>query len=439
MTSSRLDHPPTLSADRRPIPRLIIVVKGYPRLSETFIAQELAGLEARGLSFIIVSLRHPTDKARHALNNAITAPVVYLPEYLHHEPLRVFSAWRRARRLPGYAEAKTLWLKDLRRDSSRNRIRRFGQAMVLAAEMADLGRFDHIYVHFLHTPASVARYAAKMRHLPWSVSAHAKDIWTTPLWEKQEKLADLSWLVTCTAAGYQHLHDLAPPDRRERISLLYHGLDFSRFPSPPDRPFRDGTDPQHPVDILSVGRLVAKKGYDDILAALAQLPPSLAWRFTHIGGGSLQKSLRKTAENLGIAARITWRGAQAADQVLAALRTADLFVLAPKVAPDGDRDGLPNVLLEAASQGLACLSTAAVGVPELITDQVTGYLVPPSQPQALRDALVRLIGDPNLRHRLGQAANHHVRTAFTADAGLDSLVHKLTPPIAHLRSKEGGP
>ena len=138
-------------------------------------------------------------------------------------------------------------------------------------------------------------------------------------------------------------------------------------------------------------------------------------------------------------ARITWRGAQAADQVLAALRTADLFVLAPKVAPDGDRDGLPNVLLEAASQGLACLSTAAVGVPELITDQVTGYLVPPSQPQALRDALVRLIGDPNLRHRLGQAANHHVRTAFTADAGLDSLVHKLTPPIAHLRSKEGGP
>lgn len=405
------------------------MVKGYPRLSETFIAQELAGLEARGLSFMIVSLRHPTDKAHHPLNDAITAPVVYLPEYLHQEPVRVFFAWLKARRLPGYGLAKTLWVKDLKRDFSRNRIRRFGQALVLAAEMADFGTIEHIYVHFLHTPASVGRYAATLRDLPWSVSAHAKDIWTTPAWDKQEKLAEMSWLVTCTTAGYRHLRDLAPPDRRERVSLLYHGLDFSRFPPPPDRPFRDGTDPQNPVEILSVGRLVAKKGYDDVLAALAQLPSSLAWRFTHIGGGSLQKSLRKTAENLGIAPRITWRGAQAADQVLTALRAADLFVLAPKVAKDGDRDGLPNVLLEAASQGLACLSTDAVGVPELITDQVTGCLVPPSQPQALRDALIRLIGDPHLRHRLGQAGNRHVRATFTAEAGLDILVHKLTPPV----------
>ena len=150
----------------RLVPRLVIVVKGYPRLSETFIAQELAGLEARGASFVIVSLRHPTDKAIHALNKAITAPVVYLPEYLHQEPLRVFSAWRRARRLPGYAEAKALWLKDLRRDLSRNRIRRFGQALVLAAEMADLGTIEQIYVHFLHTSASVGRYAARLCRLP---------------------------------------------------------------------------------------------------------------------------------------------------------------------------------------------------------------------------------------------------------------------------------
>jgi len=419
---------PRITSQHRSIPRLIIVVKGYPRLSETFIAQELAGLEARGVSFVIVSLRHPTDKTIHALNKTITAPVVYLPEYLHQEPLRVISAWFRVRRLPGYAAAKALWVKDLRRDLSRNRIRRFGQALVLAAEMADLGQIEQVYVHFLHTPASVARYAARLRGLPWSVSAHAKDIWTTPLWEKQEKLSDAHWLVTCTAAGYQHLRDLAPPARQDHVSLLYHGLDFSRFPAPPDRPARDGTDPHNPVEILSVGRLVAKKGYDDVLAALAQLPPSLAWRFTHIGGGSLQKSLRKTAEDLGLAEKITWRGAQAADQVLAALRAADLFVLAPKVAEDGDRDGLPNVLLEAASQGLACLSTHAVGVPELFTDHVTGCLVPPSQPQALGDALIRLIGDPALRHRLGQAANRHVRATFAADAGLDVLAKKLTAP-----------
>ena len=143
-----------------------IVVKGYPRLSETFIAQEIRGLEKRGLDLRIVSLRHPTDPARHPVHDEIAAPVTYLPEYLWQEPLRCFRAWRRARKMPGYRAARAAFLADLRRDPTPNRVRRFGQACVLAAELD--GRIDWLHAHFLHTPGSVARYAARLLGLPIS-------------------------------------------------------------------------------------------------------------------------------------------------------------------------------------------------------------------------------------------------------------------------------
>src|SRR5216684_6715505 len=124
-----------MTASGFPSGRVAFVLKGYPRLSETFIAQEIHALEARGLDVQIVSLRHPTDRTRHPVHGQIRAPVLYLPEYLKDEPRRVLAAWRRARSLPGYAAARRAWLTDLIRDPTPNRIRRFGQAMVLAAEL----------------------------------------------------------------------------------------------------------------------------------------------------------------------------------------------------------------------------------------------------------------------------------------------------------------
>src|SRR6202040_1606786 len=200
--------------------RVAFVLKGYPRLSETFVAQEILALERRGLDILIVSLRHQTDHSTHPVHGLIRAGLLYLPEYLYQEPRRVWDGWRRSRRRPGYGRARAAWLADLRRDPTPNRVRRFGQALVLAAELpADI---DRLHAHFLHTPASVTRYAAVMLGLPWSVSAHAKDIWTTPAWEKREKLAAADWAVTCTASGHAHLAALAP--RNERVALCYHGV-----------------------------------------------------------------------------------------------------------------------------------------------------------------------------------------------------------------------
>jgi glycosyltransferase involved in cell wall biosynthesis len=402
--------------------RVAFVLKGYPRLSETFIAQEILALERRGLGILIVSLRQPTDRAVHPVHQAIRAARLYLPEYLCREPARVWRGWRRARRQPGYRRALRAWLVDLLRDPTPNRVRRFGQALVLAAELP--GDVDRLHAHFLHTPASVARYAALTAGLEWTVSAHAKDIWTIPDWEKRDKLGEAKWAVTCTKSGRAHLASLAP--RPERVALCYHGLDLERFSPPPPRPRGgDGSDPEHPVMLLSVGRAVAKKGYDDLLAALALLPPGLAWRFVHIGGGGLAAGLRSQAEGLGLSPRLEWRGALPQPEVLAAYRHADLFALAAKVTEDGDRDGLPNVLMEAQSQRLACVATDISGIPELIEHATTGLLVPPGDPPALARALAGLIRDPARRAALGAAGEQRVRSIFAMNAGIDLLARRF--------------
>src|SRR5690606_28966841 len=144
-----------------PLPhKIVVLLKGYPRLSETFIAQELLGLERAGLSLVLVSLRRPTDAKRHPVHDEIRAPVVYLPEYLHEEPLRVLRGLVKSFRAPGVGAAFRQFLKDLPRDLSRNRFRRFGQAAVLVGEFPEAGGWLH--AHFIHTPASVANYAARM-------------------------------------------------------------------------------------------------------------------------------------------------------------------------------------------------------------------------------------------------------------------------------------
>ncbi|MFP6743315.1 MAG: glycosyltransferase family 4 protein [Alphaproteobacteria bacterium] len=402
---------------------IAFVLKGYPRLSETFIAQEIRGLEQAGLAISIIALRHPTDPHRHPILQEIQAPVSYLPEYLWRHPLRLWRGWRRARRMAGYQAARQVWFDDLRRDRSANRVRRFGQALVLAAELDPA--IDRLHAHFLHTPSSVTRYAALITGLPWSCSAHAKDIWTSPEWEKREKLASCHWAVTCAAASYNHLDALAP---RGRIELVYHGLDFSRFPACPpatEGPPRDGSDSDKPVTILAVGRAVEKKGFDDLLAALATLPDDLHWRLIHIGGGEKRQALADQARDAGLDDRIDWRGAQPQDVVLGAYRDADLFVLPSRITRDGDRDGLPNVLMEAMSQGLCVVSTRVSGIPELIDDGETGRLVDGGDRPALSNVLATLITDPTQRDRLGRAGNVRVRRDFAMDRGLARLAAKF--------------
>ena len=238
-------------------------------------------------------------------------------------------------------------------------------------------------------------------------------------------------MVTCTAVNRAELAALAPEPGR--VELVRHGLDLTEFPPPPppaapSRPppasARADGEPRA-LTILSVGRAVEKKGYPDLVAALARLPDTPAWRFVHVGGGPHIESLRRLAERAGIAHRTEWAGALARPELLARLRAADLFVLASRVARDGDRDGLPNVLLEAQSQGLSCVATRVSAIPEFIEDGVNGILVPPEDPDALAAGIERLLRDPDLRRRLGAAGERRVRAEFSSVAGADRLAAKF--------------
>jgi glycosyltransferase involved in cell wall biosynthesis len=401
--------------------RIATIVKGYPRLSETFIAQEILGLEKRGVSQLIVSLRKPTDGKVHDLHRDIRADVLYLPEYLKDDPARVQRARAWAERQPGFARARAAYEADFARDGSANRRRRFGQACVLAHELpADI---DWLHVHFLHTPASVTRYAALVRGLGWSFSAHAKDIWTTPEWELREKLAAAAWGATCTRANLDYLRSLA--GRPGDVHLVYHGLDFSRFPPPAQHAAAE------PQTVVSVGRAVEKKGYADLLRALASLADDRRWRFEHAGGGPLIARLKAQAERLGLAGRIVWHGARSRDEVFSLLRRGDIFALPSRLTASGDRDGLPNVLMEAQAFGLPVVSTDISGIPELIDDGGNGLLVPQKDPPALADALRRLLDDPGLRRRLGEAGARTVRERFSCEPGIDFVAAQLA------RSRKG--
>ncbi|MFK7764989.1 MAG: glycosyltransferase [Roseobacter sp.] len=401
--------------------RLAVVVKGWPRLSETFIAQELVALEARGIDFDIWSLRHPTDIKRHPLHEKLQAPVHYLPEYLKDEPARVLKGVARARSLPGFSAAWQAFRRDYARDHTPNRVRRFGQACVLARELP-VGA-SGLYAHFLHTPASVARYTAILRGLPWSFSAHAKDIWTSPEWDLREKLDPAHhgahFGATCTGFGAAHLQGLT--DRPDRVDLVYHGLDLTRFPAPPARTPRA---PTAPIALMSVGRLVEKKGFDRLLDALALLPDTLSWHWTHIGGGTLKESMRDKADALNLSDRITWRGACDQPEVIDEMRRSDLFVLPSRIAEDGDRDGLPNVLMEAASQKLPILSTPVSAIPEFIETGTHGLLVEDT-PKVIARALEDFAARPDGGVPLADAAYHRLTSEFRMDPGIDLLASRL--------------
>ena len=385
--------------------RAAIIVKGYPRLSETFVAQELLELQKHGLDFTIYSLRQPTSQEIHPIHGEITADIEYLPEYLYKDLTRLIKCWWKVRKLNTYREAISFWIKDLARDFSFNRVRRIGQAIVLSAEISS--NVELLYAHFLHTPASVARYTSMLLNIPWSCSAHAIDVWTTPEWEIRDKVEHCKWIITCTKTNQKYLNKFT--DDPEKIKMAYHGIDLKRFPANKKNYFKSNT----VTRLLSVGRVVEKKGFEDLLLALSRLPKNLNWTFEHIGGGKDLNRLKKLAVSYHISEKIIWRGTCSQNEVLSSYTDADIFILASKIARNGDRDGLPNVLIEAQSQGIPCISTRVSAIPELIQDGNNGLLVEPGDVDGLCTNLGRLIESQSERKRIGISGQDLVFQEFS--------------------------
>lgn len=391
--------------------RLGMVLKGYPRISETFISNEIRGLEKNGFAVHIFSMRKPRENFTHESVRDIQAKVTYLPEsmlwglpalvwntlaYACSHPKRFTRGLRMLGSRFAGAPKKHTWLKH------------FMQGCYLANKAQGLD-IAHLHAHFAHTPTTVALYGALFLDIPFSFTAHAKDIYTQAPERIREKLALARFAVTCT--GYNKVFLDTLTERPERIHKVYHGIDLSLFNGA--AALREQQPAEPPYRIMTVARFVEKKGLPDILHALAQLKKEgLDFRYALIGDGTDRKQLKQLVGKLGLDDVVEFTGTIAHDQVLEYFRTAQAFVLACMEAKDGDRDGIPNVIAESMAMGVPVVSTNVSGVPELVEDKVTGMLVPSRDVEAIAESIRSILTDAELRRRVIPAARDKVHEVF---------------------------
>jgi len=406
------------------------VLKGFPRLSETFIANEIHQLECLGLQLRLYSVKGGEHELVHDVVQRIHAPIEYLPElsslsatsllaWLRVNVPRVADAHMELLRLRPRAWFATLagalhmcWRYREHAFAAPRKvfIKEFLQAGAIATRVLRDPSIRHIHGHFCHGATTIAWFVSNLTGLPFSFTAHAKDIYLEQLNPRDllpRKLAAARFVATCTGANASHLRQRAP--RNERVHTIYHGLDTAFFAPAEHAPARDGL----PL-IVSVGRFVEKKGFAYLVEACAQLEAEgTPVRCVIVGErGADYERISSMIGAAGLEERIELRGPTTQESLRALYREASMFVLPCQVVADGDRDGIPNVLAEAMATGLAVVSTDISGIPELVTDEVDGLLVPARDAHALAAAMRRLIEDDALRGRLGVAARAKICACF---------------------------
>lgn len=407
--------------------KIAVLVTGYPVFSETFIARELLGLEQAGSELRISALgRWPFDQP-NTFHRAIAAPVDYLSLASTANLLPLWRAWRRMRTNPNREAVLRLLDEDIRLIGRRRAVRAFAKALVWCERNREFTP-DVIYAHWISGPASVARYASCLTGVPWCCSAHARDVWKARPGVLRSRVAHASGVVTCNSQAFGLLQ--AAGIDPGKVFLSHHGIDLDRFSVPPACEEHAG-----PLRILAVGRAVPKKGFDVLLKALALLPQDLDWRFSHAGGGLGRYRLRWQARRLGITQRTSWLGAVRSNRLLDHYRQADIFVQASVVDSGGDQDGLPNVLVEACSQGVACIATRLASIQDLMVHEVNGLLVESGNAAELASAITRLAREPLLRRQLGEAARQRVGSQFDCEHSV-AFVRSMLETVASTRARQ---
>jgi len=390
------------------------VLKMFPRLSETFILNEILELERQGLGLRIFSLKRPAEKIAHAQTRQVCSPVTYLPETLHHAPLRIaqgqLHAWSRHRR--AWRHALRNALRRLRADGNRGDLLALCQACCLIREMQGIG---HLHAHYANVPARIALLVRRLTGVSYSITTHAKDIFQDDPFVSprlRERMCQARFVVANSRFSAGHIHSFLG-DQAE-IHTVYNGLDLAAFAMRKEAP----TDPL----ILSVGRLVEKKGFSDLIAA-CQLLKQRGIKFTCelVGTGRLSGALKEEIRSRGVGDRIKMLGPLPQEVLREHYERAMVFALPCIQAADGDRDILPNVIKEALAMGVPVATTALDGIEELIEDNVSGLLVPPGDTRALAAKLEALFGDRPLRERLAAQGRRVIEERFDRCANVTQL------------------
>jgi len=377
--------------------RIGYVLKMYPRFSETFILNEILAHEAAGMKLEIFSLRPPNDGRFHEMLAKVRAPVTYLPS---NRP-KVADFWQ----LIGQAKREFPDLWPVLDQALEEDTRDVYQALLLARE-ARARKIKHFHAHFGSVSTTVARLAGHFANIPYSFTAHAKDIFHESVQPEdlRRKLNDATDVVTVSQYNLTYLqqhYDLAA----KRVRCVYNGLDLAEFPYqlPHDRPAR----------IVAVGRLVEKKGFIYLIEACKLLvEQGRQFQAEIVGKGLLKAELQARIEQLGLEDYVQLIGPRPQGEVKKYVQQAAVFAAPCVIGQDGNRDGLPTVLLEAMALGTPCIATDVTGIPEILRHGITGLSIPQNDPAALAEALAKLLDDSQLRVQLAGNARRLIEAEF---------------------------
>lgn len=377
--------------------RIAYVLKRYPRYSETFVVNEVLALERAGLEVSIFSLRHPEDGHFQDAIARVRARVTYVPAV----GLRAHDLWDALQAVaPGDPGIWTV-LEDARGFDPRH----LYQALRVARAVREAA-IPRLHAHFASEATTVARLAARFAGVPYTFTAHAKDIFHQDVRRDEliEKMASARAVVTVSDFNRRYLRELCGP-RRARIERVYNGLELERFPFAPPA--------ERSPRILAVGRLVEKKGFIHLIDACERLGAhGVGVRCDIVGAGPLEAALARRIQALGLEQSVRLLGPLPQAEVVRRLRDAAVFAAPCVEGTDGNRDGLPTVLLEAMAVGTPCVSTPVTGIPEAIRDGESGLLVPSGDPVELARALERVLRSPTLRVSIARRARAVIEERF---------------------------
>jgi len=398
--------------------RLSYVLGTYPVPTTTFIDREILQLRRMGVDVRPISIRRP-ERNLSPQQRAIQSQVLYV---LPASPGAL--AWSH---LSFLVSRPRVYLRTLGELFARphpdlaSRLRtvaHFGLGVHIARLIRDRCPSDHIHAHFVDRAALVALVAGRLLDRPFSATAHASDIYVSPVL-LAEKMAGAKFIATCTRYNESHLLALPGTGSRRTVRCIYHGLDLREF-----HPKPMGTN-ANPL-VLSIGQLKEQKGFRYLIDAIGLLVDrDLAFECEIVGEGPLRAELEARLDELRIADRVRLVGALSHDAAIEKYADAALFVLPSVTAHDGDRDGIPNVILEAMAMGLPVVSTRQSGIPEAVQDGRTGLLVPPRDAPALADALAALLLDGDLRTRLGAAGRERAASTFDIEVNVQRLLEEF--------------
>jgi glycosyltransferase involved in cell wall biosynthesis len=395
--------------------RLAYIIGSYPLLTTTFIDREIEALRERGQSIHILSVRQPhgvLSPAQEQLGRDVTY-MLPLNALSFLQGLFTFLL-RRPATFMGL-----LWYLVTRpgvRFKARIKTGIHFLQGVYAAYLIRPWHPTHIHAHFADRATTMALVSGRLLDLPYSFTAHANDIYVNPVM-LDEKMAEAKFVATCTGYNERHLTGLASHDAH-KIKRIYHGLDAGAY-------HRNGHRPVKPL-ILAVGQLKEKKGFTYLLQACRSLlDDGYDFKCHIVGGGPLHETLTTQIRDLSLTESVTLLGAQPHEKVVTEFQAATLFVLPSVLSADGDRDGIPNVILEAMAMELPAVSTDHSGIPEVVRDGQTGLLVPPADVPALAEALARLLDDPDLCRQMGRRGRQLILAEFDVQRNANRLLNEI--------------